>query len=312
MSLISIIVPCYNEELALVPFVAEMTRVEKTLPTEDFEIIFVDDGSTDRTLEVLREISEKMREVRYLSFSRNFGKEAAMLAGLMACKGDFAAIMDADLQDPPSLLPEMLSAIRQEGYDCVGTRRITRKGEPFLRSVCARVFYKCINCISNTTIIDGARDYKLMSRHVVDALISMKEYNRFSKGLGEWVGFRTKWIDFENVERIAGNTKWSFWKLFVYSIDGIVGFSTAPLTLAALLGLIFVVFSFLAIVFLMFRQMYLHVSVSGWTSMICTLIFLSGIQMMCLGIIGQYLAKTYMEVKKRPHYIIKEKSAINQ
>lgn len=306
MALISIIVPCYNEKDALTPFVKEVKRIAETLAEDDVELIFVDDGSTDGTLEIMQKLCTGQAGMSYISFSRNFGKEAAMLAGLKASKGEYAAVMDADLQDPPSLLPEMLVAVKEEGYDCVGTRRVTRKGEPPIRSLCARIFYKCINSISDTQIVDGARDFKLMRRSVVDALLSLQEYNRFSKGLNEWVGFRTRWIEFENIERIAGETKWSFWKLFKYSIEGIVGFTTAPLSIASLLGFVFVVLSFVAIIILAFRQMIWHASVSGWTSLICVLIFFCGVQLLCLGIIGQYLAKTYLEVKRRPHYIIKE------
>ena len=309
MSLVSIIVPCLNEQDALLPFAREISEVKQRLADDDLEIIFVDDGSKDGTLEVLQKLCTGETGMSYLSLSRNFGKEAAMLAGLSRCKGDFAAVMDADLQDPPSMLPEMLKVLREEGYDCVGTRRMTRKGEPVIRSLFARLFYRCINAISDTKIVDGARDYKLMRRSVVDALLSVGEYNRFSKGLNEWVGFRTKWIAFENVERVAGETKWSFWKLFKYSIEGIVGFTTAPLSFASMLGFVFVVLSFAAIVVLSLRQLIWHASVSGWTSMVCVLIFFCGIQLLCLGIIGQYLAKTYLEVKRRPHYIIKEKSS---
>ena len=307
MSLISIIVPCFNEQDALLPFTREISELRKRMTDDELEIVFVDDGSTDRTLEILQELCARESGMSYLAFSRNFGKEAAMLAGLTESKGDFAVVMDADLQDPPSLLPEMLKIIREEGFDCVGTRRVTRRGEPVIRSFFARMFYRCINAISDTKIVDGARDYKLMSRPVVNALLSMGEYNRFSKGLNEWVGFRTKWIEFENVERVAGETKWSFWKLFKYSIEGIVGFSTAPLSFASTLGLFFVLFAFVAIVVLSLRQMIWHASVSGWTSMVCVLMLFCGIQLMCLGIIGQYLAKIYLEVKRRPHYIVREK-----
>ena len=308
MPLISIIVPCYNEKDTLILFVEEVNRIGKTLDDDDIEVIFVDDGSTDGTLETMRRLCARQAGMRYISFSRNFGKEAAMLAGLKASQGEYAAVMDADLQDPPSLLPEMLKAVKEEGYDCVGTRRVTRKGEPPIRSICARLFYKFINSISDTQIVDGARDFKLMRRPVVDALLSLQEYNRFSKGLNEWVGFRTKWIEFENIERVAGETKWSFWKLLKYSIEGIVGFTTAPLSLASMLGFAFVLISFSAIVFLILRQLLWHESVSGWTSMVCILIFFCGIQLLCLGIIGQYLAKTYLEVKRRPVYIIREES----
>lgn len=308
MSLISIIVPCYNEEPVLAAFMEEMSKTEGQLAGDRFEIIFVDDGSTDGTLDALRVLSAERADVRYLSFSRNFGKEAAMLAGLESCKGDYAAVMDADLQDSPSLLPEMLKAVREEGYDCAGVRRVTRKGEPLVRSLFAGLFYKCINSISDTRIEAGARDFRLMGRPVLDALLSIREYNRFSKGLSEWVGFHTKWIEVENAERVAGTSKWSFWKLFKYSIEGMVGFSTAPLSFASMLGLVFVVLSFASIVFLILRQLFWHTSVSGWTSMVCVIIFFCGIQLLCLGIIGQYLAKTYLEVKRRPHYVVREES----
>lgn len=311
MSLVSIIVPCFNEHLAITAFIEAVSQIEENLPNERFEILFVDDGSTDGTLDSLRQISAKRGDIHYLSFSRNFGKEAAMLAGLTMCKGDYAAIMDADLQDPPALLPEMLKAVKEDGFDCAGTRRVTRKGEPIIRSIFAKMFYKFINAISDTQIIDGARDYRLMNRTAINAVLSLGEYNRFSKGINEWVGFKTKWIEFENVERVAGETKWSLWSLFKYSVEGVVGFSTAPLSFASLLGLAFVCISFISIIFLVCRQLFWHASVSGWTSMICVIIFFCGIQLLCLGIIGKYLANTYMEVKKRPHYILKESSIIN-
>lgn len=308
MSRVSLIVPCYNEAEALPAFMEEVSKVGATMRGDDFELVFIDDGSTDGTLELLRNLNRADSRVRYLSFSRNFGKESAMLAGLKAAAGDYAAIMDADLQDPPALLPEMLKAVREEGYDCASTRRVTRKGEPFIRSLCARLFYKCINKISETEIVDGARDYKLLSRPAINALLSLPEYNRFSKGLYEWIGFKTKWIEFENVERVAGETKWSFWKLFLYSIEGLVAFSTIPLSVASILGISFMLFSFASIIFLCVRQLFWHASVSGWTSMVCIIMFISGIHLLCLGIIGQYLAKTYMEVKRRPLYIVQEQS----
>lgn len=309
MSTISLIVPCYNEEDALIPFMKVLDRVKaSSLAPETLELIFVDDGSKDGTLEILRRLAADNPSVKYLSFSRNFGKESAILAGLKAARGDYAAVMDADLQDPPALLPEMLKAVREEGYDCAGTRRVTRKGEPPIRSFFARMFYRTINRISDTKLVDGARDYKLMSQPVVNALLSMPEYHRFSKGLFEWVGFKTKWIEFENVERVAGETKWSFWKLFKYSLEGIVGFTTSPLSLASLLGVFFMFVSFASILFLCARQLFWHESVSGWTSIVCIMVCFSGIQLFCIGIIGQYLAKTYMEVKQRPHYVVKEKS----
>lgn len=308
MMLISLVVPCYNEAEALRPFMQELTRVLGTMEDVNAEVILVDDGSRDHTLEVMRHMAGEYAMVRWLSFSRNFGKEAAILAGLSAAKGDYAAVMDADLQDPPALLPEMLKAVREEGYDCAGTRRVSRKGEPPIRSFFARCFYRLINRMSSTRLVDGARDYKLMSRRALDALLSMPEYNRFSKGLYEWIGFRTKWFEYENVERVAGETKWSFWKLFKYSLEGIVAFSTTPLTLSAFLGLLFMLISAVAMVGLVIRQYVYHNSVDGWTSMVCIILLLSGVQLFCFGIFGQYLSKMYMEIKRRPHYIVARSS----
>ncbi|MBR5894255.1 MAG: glycosyltransferase family 2 protein [Akkermansia sp.] len=308
MALLSLVVPCYNEKDALHPFMEELERVINQLTDIQTEVILVNDGSRDNTLEIMRELRDKYEYVRYISFSRNFGKESAILAGLSAAKGDWAAVMDADLQDPPALLPDMLKAVREEGYDCAGTRRMNRKGEPPIRSFFARRFYRLINKMSDTKLVDGARDYKLLSRAAVDALIAMPEVNRFSKGLYEWIGFRTKWFAFENVERVAGETKWSFWKLFKYSIEGIVSFTTMPLKLAALLGVLFMLASFISIVALAVRQFVYHNSVDGWTSIVCIMLMLSGVQLFCMGIFGQYLAKMYMEIKKRPHYIIAENS----
>lgn len=301
------IIPCYNEEESLVLFMQEINGVAAALVPDSVELIFVDDGSRDGTLPILRQLSTENEQIHYLSFSRNFGKESAILAGLKAARGEYVAVMDADLQDPPALLPEMLRAVREEGYDCAGTRRVTRRGEPVIRSLFARMFYRLVNMVLDTHLVDGARDYKLMSRPVVDALLSMPEYNRFSKGLYEWVGFKTKWLEFENVERVAGETKWSFWKLFKYSIDGIVGFTTMPLSIASMLGILFMFLSFGGIVFLCVRQLFWHQSVSGWTSLACIIIFFCGVQLLSLGIIGQYLAKTYMEVKRRPIFIVKER-----
>lgn len=309
MSKVSLIIPCFNEEAALVPFMQEIDKVTSSMLPDTVELIFVDDGSRDSTLGLLRKLSKENSNIHYLSFSRNFGKEAAMLAGLGAATGDYAAVMDADLQDPPALLPKMLHAVRHEGYDCAGTRRVSRKGEPPIRSFFARMFYKLINCVSDTKLVDGARDYKLMSRPVVDALVAIPEYHRFSKGLYEWVGFKTKWLEFENVERVAGETKWSFWKLFKYSIEGLVAFTTMPLSIASMLGIFFMLLSFVLILLLCIRQLVWHQSVYGWTSMVCIIIFFSGIQLFSLGIIGQYLARTYMEVKRRPHFIVKEKDS---
>lgn len=304
---ISIVVPCYNEEVALVFFQKEIDRVSQELmPDVTFEILYIDDGSKDNTLQEIHHLAEQDKRVKYISFSRNFGKEAAIYAGLKNASGDLVAIMDADLQDPPALLPEMYHAIMEEGYDSAATRRVDRKGEPPVRSFFARKFYKLMNNISNTDIVDGARDYRLMNRKFVNALLELGEYNRFSKGLFGWVGFKTKWIEFENVERVSGETKWSFWKLFRYSIEGIVAFSTAPLALAAVLGVIMCILGAIAIVFIVVRQLAFGNAVAGWASLACIILFLGGVQLLCLGILGSYMSKTYLEVKNRPIYICGE------
>lgn len=308
LQLLSLVVPCYNEALALPSFIAEVQRIIPQINDVQLEIILINDGSNDATLQTMREIIKDFSFVRFLSFSRNFGKESAILAGLKASKGNWVAVMDADLQDPPSLLPEMLRAVREEGYDCVGTRRTTRTGEPFIRSFFARCFYKIINQIADVHLVDGARDFKLLSRQAVNALIALPEVNRFSKGLYEWIGFRSKWIEFKNVERIAGETKWSFWGLFKYSIEGILSFSTAPLILSVILGISFMMISLLGIAFLIIRETLYHNSAYGWTSMVCIILLLSGVQLFCIGIIGQYISKMYTEIKKRPHYIVAEMS----
>ena len=300
------VVPAYNEEEALPIFYAEASRVEKELPGVEIEYLFIDDGSSDGTLEVLRDLHKKDARVRYVSFSRNFGKEAAIYAGLQNARGDYVAILDADLQDPPALLPEMLRVIEEEGYDCVGSRRVTRKGEPPIRSFFARMFYRIMNKISSADIVDGARDFQLMNRKVVNAILSMGEYNRFSKGIFGWVGFRKKWLEYENVERSAGETKWSFWKLFIYALDGIVAFSTAPLVIASVMGMVFCLVAFIAIIFIIVRTMIFGDPTSGWPSMVCIIIFIAGIQLLCMGILGQYMAKTYLETKKRPLYLVEE------
>ncbi len=302
MKKLSIIVPCYNEEEAIPYFYAEVTQVEEKMMELEFEYLFVNDGSKDKTLEVLRDLAKKDSHVRYISFSRNFGKEAAMYAGLKECRGDYVAIMDADLQDPPSMLPKMYEAIK-EGYDCAGTRRVTRKGEPKIRSFFAHSFYKIMNKISKTELVDGARDYRLMTRQMVDAILTMSEYNRFSKGIFGWVGFETKWFSYENQKRVAGKTKWSFWKLFKYSMEGIINFSTAPLAFTFLIGILFCIF---AIVFIVVRTLVFGDATSGWPSLVCIIFFVSGIQLCCTGIMGQYLSRTYLETKKRPIYIVKE------
>ena len=303
---LTMVVPAYNEEEALPIFYAEALRVEKELPGVEIEYLFIDDGSSDGTLEVLRDLHKKDARVRYVSFSRNFGKEAALYAGLQNAAGDYVAILDADLQDPPALLPEMLQAIEEEGYDCVGSRRVTRKGEPPIRSFFARMFYHIMKKISNADIVDGARDFQLMNRKVVKAILSMGEYNRFSKGIFGWVGFRKKWLEYENIERSAGETKWSFWKLFLYALDGIVAFSTAPLVIASVMGMVFCLVAFVAIIFIIVRTLIFGDPTSGWPSMVCIIIFIAGIQLLCMGILGQYMAKTYLETKKRPLYLVEE------
>lgn len=303
---ISIIIPCFNEEEALPFFYNEINRVAAELREEMLEFIFIDDGSKDNTLELVKELARQDKRVKYISFSRNFGKEAAIYAGLRAAKGEYAALMDADLQDPPSLLPEMYKAVTQEGYDSVATRRVTRKGEPPIRSFFARLFYRIMNRFSKTDLVDGARDYRLMNRKFIEALLSMQEYNRFSKGLFGWVGFKTKWIEFENVERIAGETKWSFIKLLIYAIEGIVAFSTAPLVFATLVGLVCCLFAFGSTVFIVMRKLLFDDPIQGWASTISISLFLGGVQLLCIGILGQYLAKTYLETKKRPVFIIGE------
>ena len=308
MEKISVVVSCYNEEKALPLFYEEMERVRKKdfEGIVEFEYIFVNDGSKDNTLKIIKELNQKDPKVRYISFSRNFGKEAAMYAGLEAAEGDYVTLMDADLQDPPALLKQMYDAIKNEGYDSIGTRRVTRKGEPPIRSFFARMFYKIINKMSNIEMVDGARDYRLMKRQVVDSIISLKEYNRYSKGLFSFVGFDTKWIEYENVERVAGETKWSFWKLFKYALEGITAFSTTPLIFSSIVGLIFCLVAFIAIIFIIVKTLVYGDPTAGWPSMACIIVFVSGIQLFTIGIIGQYLSKTYLEVKKRPIYIIKE------
>lgn len=303
---LTMVVPAYNEEEALPIFYEEAQRVEEEISGVEIEYLFIDDGSSDKTLEVLRSLHKKDARVRYVSFSRNFGKEAAIYAGLQNATGDYVAILDADLQDPPSLLPEMLQAMEEEGYDCVGSRRVTRKGEPPIRSFFARMFYRIMNKISSADIVDGARDFQLMNRKVVNAILSMGEYNRFSKGIFGWVGFRKKWLEYENIERSAGETKWSFWKLFLYALDGIVAFSTAPLVMASVMGMVFCLVAFVAIIFIIIRTVLFGDPTSGWPSMVCIIMFIAGVQLLCMGILGQYMAKTYLETKKRPLYLVEE------
>ena len=306
MEMISVIVPCYNEEEVLPLFYEEVTRVAAQMGEFSFEFLFVDDGSRDKTLAVIKDFACRDDRVKYVSFSRNFGKEAAMYAGFDRAVGDYVVVMDADLQDPPALLPEMMRAIREEGYDSVATRRVSRKGEPPIRSFFARCFYKLMRRISKTEMVDGARDYRLMTRKFVNALLELGEYNRFSKGLYGWVGFRTKWLEFENVERAAGETKWSFWKLLLYSFEGIVAFSAAPLAIAVVTGLACFVLALLFIGVIIVRTLIFGDPVAGWPSLVCIILLIGGLQLLCIGILGEYLAKTYLEVKNRPIYICKE------
>lgn len=303
---ISLIIPCYNEEEALPVFYSELVKVTADMSGQDFEFLFVDDGSKDKTLSVLKEFAENDTRVVYLSFSRNFGKEAAMYAGFCNVTGDYVAVMDADMQDPPSLLKQMYEAVTKEGYDSVATRRISREGEPLVRSFFARMFYRIINHISDTDIEDGARDFRMMSRKMVDAIVSMDEYNRFSKGIFGWIGFKTKWIPFENVERVAGTTKWSFWKLFKYSLSGIVNFSEVPLMIASVAGLICCFIALIGVMVIVIRRLIFGDPVAGWASLASIIVFLGGLQLLCIGIMGQYLAKIYMETKRRPVYIVRE------
>lgn len=303
--LISIVVPCYNEEEALPLFYKEITKVFKQVK-EDYELLLVNDGSKDSTLQIMKDFAKKDKHVKYLSFSRNFGKESAMFAGLYNAKGDYVAIMDADMQDPPALLPEMIRILREEDYDSVATRRATRRGEGKVRSFLSQSFYKIINKISDADIVDGARDFRLMKRDMVDSIISMSEYNRFSKGIFGWVGFKTYWLPFENVERVAGTTKWSLFGLTKYAIDGIINFSQTPLAIASYFGMFMTFVAFVMLVFIIVRKLMFGDPVAGWASTMCVIIFIGGIQLFCIGIMGQYVGKTYMETKHRPHYIISE------
>lgn len=307
MSLLSVIVPCYNEEENVPYFYEELLKNSDFFVREnlDIEILYIDDGSKDGTVSAVKVLCEKDERVHLVSFSRNFGKEAALYAGLEKSKGDYVVVMDADLQDPPSLLPEMFGYIK-EGYDSVATRRVNRKGEPVIRSFFARMFYRLMRKISKTEIVDGARDYRLMTRRMVDAVLSMTEYNRFTKGIFGWVGFETKWIEYQNVERVKGETKWSFWGLLLYSFEGITAFSTAPLSIAAVVGVLFCFLAFAFLIFIFVRALIFGDPVDGWPSLVCIISLVSGVQLFCLGILGQYLAKTYLEVKKRPIYLVKE------
>lgn len=305
--LISIVVPCFNEEESIPLFYAALEKEREFLVNADIEYIFVNDGSNDNTLNVLRRLAKEDKErVKFISFSRNFGKEAGLYAGLQQATGDYVAVMDVDLQDPPEMLPEMLQIIREEEYDCVGTRRVSRDGEPPIRSFFARQFYRIINNISETEIVDGARDYRLMTRQMVNAILSMEEYNRFSKGIFSWVGFDTKYLEYKNQERVAGETSWSFWSLFKYSLDGIVAFSELPLAFASFVGFFSFLAAMIAMVVIVIRTLLLNDPTSGWPSLVCFILAIGGLQLFCLGILGKYLGKTYLETKKRPIYIVKE------
>lgn len=308
MKKVSLIIPCFNEADGLPEFDKEINRMVSGLSDHCFEIIYVDDGSTDNTLQTIRKFSKEQEAVKYISFSRNFGKEAAMYAGFCNATGDYVAVMDADLQDPPALLPDMLKILESGEYDSVATRRVSRKGEPVIRSFCARQFYKLINRISDADIVDGARDYRLMTRDMTDAIVAISERNRFSKGIYGWIGYRTYWYPYENVKRIAGETKWSFWKLLKYSIQGIVDFSDAPLAVASWFGISCTGLSFLALLFIVIRRLVFGDPVAGWASTVCIIVFIGGIQLFCLGVIGQYIGRTYTETKRRPHYIISDSS----
>ena len=303
--MISLIIPCYNEQESLPIFYREITSVARRMESE-YELLFVDDGSKDRTLPILKELAAQDEHVTYFSFSRNFGKEAAMYAGFCNAKGDYVAVMDADMQDPPSLLPQMTAILESGEYDSVATRRTSRTGEPPIRSWFAKRFYRLVNRISDADIVDGARDFRLMRREMAEAIVSMGEYNRFSKGIFGWIGFRTYWMPYDNIERAAGETKWNFWKLFKYAIDGIISFSQAPLSIASWFGMVMTLLSFLFLFLIVIRKAVFGDPVAGWASTICVIVFIGGIQLFCLGIIGQYIAKAYLETKKRPHFIISE------
>lgn len=309
MNRISIIIPCYNEMEAVPLFYAEMCRVQKEIMNYEFELLFVNDGSSDNTLNVIRDLSAKDSTVKYVSFSRNFGKEAAMYAGFCNATGDYVAVMDADMQDPPSLLPQMISILETGEYDSVATRRVSRKGEPLIRSCFARMFYKMINAVSDTEVVDGARDFRLMKRDMVEAIIKMSERNRFSKGIFGWIGYKTYWLEFENVERVAGETKWSFFGLLTYALDGFINFSEAPLLLASWLGLFMTITVCIFTMFIFIRRLIFGDPVDGWASTICIIGFIGGLQLFCIGLIGQYIAKVYSECKNRPHYIIAESNS---
>ncbi len=301
---ISLVIPCYNEEEALPALYEELKRVSADMSDYEFEMLFIDDGSKDKTLSVLQDFAKEDERVKYIAFSRNFGKEAAMYAGFCNSSGDYTAVMDADMQDPPSLLPEMVKILEEGEYDSVATRRTTRKGEPKIRSFFAKMFYKIMNKVSDANVVDGARDFRLMKREMVEAIVNMCESNRFSKGIFGWVGFKTYWMSYENVERVAGKTKWSFWGLFKYSLDGITNFSSTPLKISSFMGILFTFISLVMMIFVFVRTLIYQDPVQGWPSLVCIILFIGGIQLFCIGIIGQYISKIYIETKKRPHYII--------
>lgn len=304
---ISIIVPCYNEEESLPIFYKEIDKISKEMKVVDFEFLFINDGSRDKTLNILREMAKKDKRVRYISFSRNFGKEAGMWAGLENATGDFVAIMDADMQDPPSKVKEMYDILsKDKEYDCVGLYTIDHKDYSFFRRICTNIWYKLISKISDNRQVPGVRDFRLMRRQMVDAILEMKEYNRYTKGIFSFVGFNTKWLEFKTGDRVAGTSKFNFWKLFKYALEGIVSFSTAPLVLSAIIGVIFCFIAFVAILVIIIKTLAFGDPVSGWPSLACIIIFVSGVQLFFLGVIGMYLSKTYLEVKKRPIYIVKE------
>lgn len=304
--MLSVVVPCYNEQEVLPIFYEEIIKTAASLNELEFEFIFVSDGSRDHTLDILKGLRQKDSRVHYISFSRNFGKEAAIYAGLKKSRGDYVVLMDADLQDPPGLIPGMFWEVKNEGYDCAATRRTNRVGEPPIRSFFARCFYRLMDKISKTEIVDGARDFRLMKRQMVDAILSMSENNRFTKGIFGWVGFNVKWLEYVNEQRAAGETKWSFWKLWVYSMDGIIAFSTAPLAIASIMGFIFCLIAVILILFIIIRTFIWDDPTTGWPSLVCLISFIAGVQMFCIGILGEYLAKTYIETKKRPIYIVKD------
>jgi glycosyltransferase involved in cell wall biosynthesis len=302
---LSIIIPCYNEETTIPIFYDEAVKICTSI-SDNFELIFIDDGSQDKTIIILNQLANQDNRVHYISFSRNFGKEAAILAGLQSAQGDYVVIMDVDGQDPLSLIPKMLEAVVSGEFDCAGSRRVDRIGEPHIRSLFARSFYKLIKNTTEIEVVDGARDFRLMNRKYLDAFLSLTERNRFSKGIFPWIGFKIKWFEYENIERKAGRTKWSFWKLFLYSLDGIFAFSSQPLAIASVIGILFFLVAFIFICVIVIQKLVWSIPTDGWASTVCIILFCSGIQLFTIGILGQYMAKTYTEVKQRPHFIIKE------